>query len=233
MASVGAAGPVRTVTAPGGIARARADRARGPPTRRGRAGARPPRGVGAAAHHPRSSNDLGFELYREATLLLILAARLAETADALDRGAPVDPARLRRALDVHHRFLIDVRRADLARLERALATVSSARAALARWAEERAHPFAFERAVADRWAGGLSGRGPAGAALARLFREEARRLEAEAEWEEENLPAHLDRWLPRTTQGRLLREIRAFDTARVAAEIDLISWASQVHPSSD
>jgi len=68
--------------------------------------------------------------------------------------------------------------------------------------------------------------------LAELFRREAERIEAHDAREDE-LYRQLDQILPDDLRRKLLRSIRRFDEERVVAEISLISWAAQVHPSAD
>lgn len=178
------------------------------------------------------SSDLALELYRQQTLLQILTARMRETAAALERRGSFDPARLRRALDAHKRYLLEVHEVDEQRLARAIARGRAAAVAplLATLREGPVRALEFERAVEAR----LEDPSPSGARdLARRFAAEAERIDLHQVWEAERIHAHIDRWLARPTQRRLLAEIRRFNAARVDAEIALISWASQLHPSAD
>ncbi len=181
------------------------------------------------------SNDLGLELFRQQTLLQIMTARMRETASALERGAAVDLSRLRRAIDAHRRYLLEVHEADEEALARTLARtkVEAAEPLLRelRAARPRAHDF-------ERQAEELIAQGPAPGSesahrLSRLFAEEAERIDRQQAWESESLHAHIDAWLAKPVQSRLLAQIRRFNAARVDAEIALISWASQLHPSAD
>lgn len=204
------------------------------------AGSEPPRGTArpraGPAERPRPrSNDLGLELYRQQTLLQVMASRLRETAGGLDGGFPVTPDRLARALDVHERFLLGVHHVDdervLTALEgRADVPVDTLRRQN-REDAERAQEFeeTLRRAV-------RKGSRPTGAEarrLANLLRDEADRIDRHQAREVEGLDDRLEEWLPADRRAELLREIRAFDASRVDAEVALVSWASQIHPSSD
>jgi hypothetical protein len=203
-------------------------RARSPP-RRSRSAPNRDEGTDRA----RRPNDLGFELYRQHTLLLIMAARMRETAAALERGTSIEPDRLRRLVDVHRAWMREVRDADVERVGRALARVPAARTALERCKAEHHRTGEFEEVARGLISAGVPAEGTGAKRLAALVREEAQRMELHSAWEQENLHSQLDRWLPKAVQSRLLRELRTFDTQRIGAEIDLISWASQIHPSSD
>ena len=192
-------------------------------------------GEGEAEADRRRSNDLVLELYRQQTLLQILTARMRETASVLEHRGTFDVARLRRGLDVHRRYLLDVHEADEERLVRSLARrrVVEAEAFLQELNAARASAVAFERTVEDHIAASADRPGETARDLARLVSAEAERIDHHQQWEAERLHGRLDEWLPRATQGRLLAQIRKFDAARVDAEIALISWASQLHPSAD
>jgi hemerythrin-like domain-containing protein len=77
----------------------------------------------ARSVRPAPSGDLWLELYRQQTLLLVMAARLRESASNLEQKGPIEMARIRRAIDVHHRFLQELRVKDEERLDRALRDV--------------------------------------------------------------------------------------------------------------
>lgn len=192
-------------------------------------------GNGADASGRRRSNDLGLELYRQRTLLQIMAARLRETSGGVERGASIDLARIRRALDVHHRFLIEVHHADAERVARAVAKqeVAAAGGVLAELEKGRTRAAEFENSASTLVAQGVAGHSENAHRLAQLVHSEADRIDQFQGWEAERLHAHLDDWLPKPIQSRLLGQIRKFDAARVDAEIALISWASQLHPSAD
>jgi len=182
--------------------------------------------------HP---NDLALELFRQRTLLQILAGRMRETAANLERVGSFDPARLRRALDAHRRFLREVHLTDGKQL---LAAVP-ARHSEATWdfrlalGDCEAQAAEFERKAEALVAReGLDGTGEA-RRLSKLFEAEADRVERFLNWEGDQLHARIVGWLPRSAQSRLLGRLRRFDAARIDAEIALISWASQLHPSAD
>ena len=194
--------------------------------------ARPTREDRGAAAPP--LNDLSLELMRQHTLVSVMTARMRETAEGLARGSTPDPRRIERALAVYRAFHLEVHHADEALLARSLARVRApeVKALLADCARE--HPLAeeFERNVRAALRGDLAARGPAALRLAQLFREEADRVEAHHEREDE-VYRTLDRYLSAAVRRRLLAQIRRFDGPRIAAEIALIAWASQIHPSAD
>lgn len=204
-------------------------------TTAGRSTARSTRATPETVRPRPTSNDLGLELYRQQTLLAILSARMRESAARLERGAVLDPARVRRGVDAHRRYLREVHDANVERLARTVARSDSDAAApvLERLAGARPRAEAFERDVEAILGRGVAPGSEGAHRLARLFAQEADRIDQEATWETENLHARLDAWLTPTAQSRLLAEIRRFDAARVDAEIALVSWASQLHPSAD
>ncbi len=181
------------------------------------------------------SNDLGLELYRQQTLLAIMTARMRETAGALEHRTAFDLARLRRALEVHRRYLLEVHLADEERLARTIARTKVEAANPLLKVLRAAHPKAveFEQEAEALLERGLAPGSETVHRLARLFTEEADRIDQHQAWETENLHGHIDAWLPKPVQSRLLAQIRRFNAARVDAEIALISWASQLHPSAD
>ncbi len=179
-------------------------------------------------------NDLSLELMRQHTLVSVMTARMRETAEGLARGSTPDPRRIERALAVYRAFHLEVHHADEALLARSLAKVAApeVRTLLSECARE--HPLAegFEASVRSALKGELAPRGPAALRIARLFREEADRVEQHHEREDE-VYRTLDRYLSAAVRRRLLGQIRRFDGPRIAAEIALIAWASQIHPSAD
>lgn len=179
-------------------------------------------------------DDLSLELMRQHTLLSVMTARMRETGEALTRGAVPEPKRIDRALEVYRKFHLEVHHADEARLAKALARSRAAavRAYLADCAREHPRGEAFEKAVREGMRGDLAPRGPAAARLAELFRAEADRVDQHHEHEDE-VYRSIDRYLTPAVRKRLLGEIRRFDGPRIAAEIGLIAWASQIHPSAD
>ncbi len=171
---------------------------------------------------------------RQHTLISVMTARMRETAESLARGSTPDPRRLARALGVYRRFHREVHHADEARLARSLARTKApeVRALLAECAREHPSAEAFEKDVRAAAKGDLAPRGPAALRLSELFRREADRVEQHHE-REDDVYRSLARYLSPAVRRRLLGEIRRFDGPRIAAEIDLIAWASQVHPSAD
>ncbi len=192
---------------------------------------------GESRSRPETSfrTELGLELYRQHTLLSVMAARMRESADALDRGSKLEPTRLQRGLDAHRRFLIEVHHEDERHLASALAGVSdpAVRRALAECAEEHPTEAEFQRNASQLLGEGSLHDRKTARRLSRLFREEAGRIEAHHAREEEAIYRHLEQILPAATLAKLLRAVRAFDNERITAEIALSSWASQLHPSSD
>ena len=186
----------------------------------------------AAARRP-PTTDLWLELYRRQTLLLIMAARLRESAGNLAQKGSPEVARVRRAVDIHRRFLREVQLVDEERVAKALAGISDARAPLERCAQEHPKAERFERTVEPLLAHPISPGSPGARRLADLFRAEADRIEEHVAWEEEKVHAHLERWLTPPVRDSLLEQIRRFEAPRVDAEIALIAWASRLHPSSD
>ena len=181
------------------------------------------------------SNDLALELFRQQTLLQVLTARLREVAAAVERLGRVDAARLRRTLDVHRRYVVEVHEADDERVARTLLArmVDAAAPLFATVRAGRPAAVDFERA-AEAFLDPAIASAPGGPVrLARLLSQEADRIDQHLTWEADHLHAHLESWLPRPSRTRLLAQIRRFDAARVDAEIALVSWASQIHPSAD
>lgn len=190
------------------------------------------------SHPPRGrprSNDLRLELFRQQTLLQVMAARMRETAAGLDGGFSVGPERLARAADVHARFLLEVHRTDDARILAALAEVPRAptRSLARQVAEDLQRAEEFQQVLARAIAKGAAPTGGEARRLANLFRDEADRIDRHQAREVEGLDDRLDAWLSPDRRRQLLAEMRAFDSARVDAEVALVSWAAQIHPSSD
>ncbi len=182
--------------------------------------------------HPK---DLALELFRQRTLLQILSGRMRETSAGLERVGSFDPARLRRALDAHRRFLREVHLSDGKRLAEAIPPRHSEAAWDFRRAlgDSEAKAAEFERKAESLVAReGLDGTGEA-RRLSKLFAEEADRIEQFQVWEADQLHPSVVAWLPKTASSRLLAQLRRFDAARIDAEIALIAWASQLHPSAD
>ena len=188
----------------------------------------------ASAARPFPGDDLALELMREHTLLNVMAARMRETADVLQRGVAVERSRVERALDVHRRFLIEVHHEHERRVDAALSrsTEPEVQARVADCRKEHPRAEAFQTA-ARAALGTLGTLAPAARQnLASLLRAEAERFE-EHHAREDDAYRRIDRWIPAGERTRILAEIRAFDASHVSAEIALISWAAQAHPSAD
>jgi|GEM_PF-3109935 len=162
-----------------------------------------------------------------------MSTRLREVAALLERGGPLDRGRVQRALDVHQRYLLEVHHVDEHRVTDAVRRAAPTARIEAPSLEDRARAEAFQHAARARL--GRASRPPLEMSreLAALFRDEADRVDRHVAWEEEALHAHLAEWLARPVQRTLLAAIRRWDSTRVDAEIALVSWASQAHPSSD
>ncbi|MCI4368268.1 MAG: hypothetical protein L3K09_01715 [Thermoplasmata archaeon] len=179
-------------------------------------------------------NDLALELMREHTLLNVMAARMRESADGLERGNPVNRVRLERGLEVHRRYLIEVHHEHERLVDEALAASRdpTARARADDCALEHPKAAAYQGAVRALLAKTRGSAAPDGVALGRLIRQEADRLE-EHHGKEDDVYRRLDRLLAPAERARLLGAIRTFDASHVSAEIALIAWAAQIHPSAD
>jgi hypothetical protein len=179
--------------------------------------------------------ELEAELRRQHTLLQMMAERMRESATAWEVTGGSRGPRLRRALDVHRRFLIEVHQTD----EEELLAVArelgppAVRAAAAKCAQEHPRAAQFERS-ADELLGRLgSGSSSEAGALSALFREEAERIERHHLFDEEPLYAHLSEWLPPSERARITASVRRRDGTRADAEGMLVSWSAQLHGSSD
>ncbi|MCI4323014.1 MAG: hypothetical protein L3K03_03180 [Thermoplasmata archaeon] len=190
-------------------------------------------GAPHAAPEARKRTDLSLELLRQHTLLQLLTARMNETAEALDQAIPIPLQHVQRGLAVHRDYLIDSHHRLEALVADALASSTGAevRTLLAECATS--HPLAEKfqkevRALVDLEPS-LSPSTRTRAAA--LFRAEAKRIETHHGREDE-VYAGLNRYLPEDVRTRILTGARAFDPDRIAAEIELVAWASSVHPSS-
>lgn len=179
--------------------------------------------------------DLALELHREHTLLYVMAARMRETAEWFERGTGFDPARIRRGLEVHRRYLLEVHQPNDERVAKALARSKSAaiRAALAECRAQHPKAQEFQREAEALVREVPAPKSEAARSLARLYREEADRVEKHHAHEEETLYWHLERHLSAAVRHRLLAEVQRVDETRVGAEVALVSWASQLHPAAD
>jgi hypothetical protein len=183
---------------------------------------------------PVVGEDLALELYREHTLLFVLAARLRETADRLERAPLRSPERLRTGLEVHRRFVLQVHLPNDELVGAALTRSRDAhvRGLLVECAAAHAGSVAFPEDVEVALAepGHLAAPRPD---LAALYRAEADRLETHHERESEFLYPRLDAVLSSSTRQQLLQEVLRIDLGRIGAEIALLSWAASLHPTSD
>jgi hemerythrin-like domain-containing protein len=180
-------------------------------------------------------SDLALELYREHTLLSVLAARMRETADGIERTRRFDASRMKRGLDVHRRFVLEVHLPNDERVQEYLRrvrdpavrrTLDECRAQHEKSREFPARAEALAREVAP-------GGGEAARRLSELYREEADRLEKHHAQESEVLYANLDRRLAPVLRRRLLGQILKVDASRIGGEVALIAWASQLHPAAE
>ena len=197
--------------------------------------ARPAADRGRFVRRTPADADLGFELYRQHTLLTILSESLRHTAAEVLAQRDVVAAGLPRALEVHRGYLINIHYPDEERVLEALEP-SSDPLVFDGLVECRAeHPQAaiFQREVARLWRSGIPGAAGTLADIAKALRQEADRIEVHLAREEELLTSHLNRWLSRTDQARLLGLFREFDNARISAEIAVLVWASEIAPSVD
>jgi hypothetical protein len=179
-------------------------------------------------------SDLGLELYRQHTLLSIMAARMRESADGVVRRKRIDPTRLRRALDVHQGYLLDVHQENERRVLEALEGSTDPKVIKSieecRVEHEKSRRFQVE---ARRFLSEGAEEDASVSRLAKLLRSEASHIEDHHAHEEQQLYRNLDRLLAANVLDSLLREIRQFDNRRINAEIALSSWASELSPSSD
>ncbi len=159
------------------------------------------------------STESGPELNLEPTLLSVMAVRMGESADGLDRGASCEPLRVQRALEAHRRFVIEVHHEDERRLASARAGVwdLSVRHALVEGAEEHPSEPEFQRDASRLPREGTVHDRTTARRLSRPFGEEAGRIKAPHAHEEEAIYRHLGQILPAAMLARLLRVVRALD----------------------
>ncbi|MFZ3355476.1 MAG: hypothetical protein WA549_01800 [Thermoplasmata archaeon] len=181
-----------------------------------------------------SKDDLILEMYRQHTLLYVMAARLREAAEVLQRSKRTDPKRIERMLDVHHRYLIETHLVNDRMVQDALAKLGRKELDpfLERCVKEQRKPEEFERQIRQLMMEGKSPAGPDALKMADLVRKEADRIE-EDHGREDELYRTLDTLLNPAVRKDLLQRIRQVDTQRIGAEIALISWSSQIHASAD
>jgi hypothetical protein len=191
-------------------------------------------GAPHAAPEARRRTDLSLELLRQHTLLQLMTARMNETAEALDLALPYPMQHLERAMAVHRDYLIEVHHRLESLLRGHLTSVAApeVRSLLAECASS--HPMAdlFQkelRVVVEKEPGlGSATR----ARMAALIRAEAQRIETHHA-REESVYVNLHQYLPGAAEAEIVKAACGFDPARIAAEIELMAWASSVHPSSD
>jgi hypothetical protein len=181
-----------------------------------------------------SKDDLILEMYRQHTLLYVMAARLRESAEVLQRSKRTDPKRIERLLDVHRRYLIETHLVNDRIVQEALAKLGRKELEpfLVRCEKEMRKPEEFERQIRQLM---KEGKPPAGAdalKMAELVRKEADRIE-EDHGREDEVYRTLDTLLAPAARKDLLQRIRQVDAPRIGAEIALISWSSQIHASAD
>lgn len=200
-----------------------------------RAQAPRPRIVPARVKRTTADGDLGFELYRQNTLLVILATCLRRTSEDIIDPLGLDLHRVDRALEVHRDYVVHVHYPDVDLVNEALESQEDPRAfeGLVECKAEHARAQLFQSKVADLLRPSTLSTVATAAALSRALREEADRLEMHLGREEELLQSRLSEWLPRSRQARLLQQIRKFDAPRIAAEIAILVWASELGPSAD
>lgn len=183
----------------------------------------------------KSDAALGFELYRQHTLLVVLAAGLRHTAARVLETHDVAEAEVARALEIHREYLINVHYPDEERVMEALEPSKDAAAfdALVECKAEHPRASAFQQAVASLMDAAHRGSPTAAEEVARRLRQEAERIERHLTREEENLTSRLGQWLPSSVQQQLLQQIREFDNRRITAEDTLLVWAAEIAPSVD
>lgn len=181
-----------------------------------------------------SEDDLILELYRQHTLLYVMAARLRESADVLQRSKRPDPKRIERALDLHRRFLIDVHQVNDRMVQDALRDLGRKELTsfLDRCAKEDLKPEEFQEQVRRLMSDGMAPGAPSTLKMAELIRKEADRIEEDHGGEDE-VYRKLDTLLHPSVRHDLVQHIRQIDVQRIGAEIALIAWASQIHASAD
>jgi hemerythrin-like domain-containing protein len=180
-------------------------------------------------------SDLALELYRQHTVLNMMASRMRQTADILGTTQRVDAARIQRALDVHRSYLIEVHHTNEDKVARALEKIPDPdiRQALEICLREHPKADAFQSAAAAATEAGSRSPDSSARRLAELFRQEADRIDEHHQKEEQLLYLKLDRVLSETAQAAVLRSILEFNSQHANAETALTSWASQLTPSSD
>jgi hypothetical protein len=181
-----------------------------------------------------SKDDLILELYRQHTLLYVMAARMRESAEVLQRSKRTDPKRIERLLDVHRRYLIEIHQVNDRLVQDALAKLGrkDLQPFLDRSTQERLLSEKFQQQVREWLEKGMPTASPQASKMADSIRKEADRIE-EDHGREDEVYLTLDPLLPPSQRQELLQRIRQVDSQRIGAEIALIAWSSQIHASSD
>lgn len=182
-----------------------------------------------------AEGDLAFELYRQHTLLVIMATCLRRTSESLTDPLGIDLKRIRRALDVHRDYLVQVHYPDEDLVNEALESKTDPRVfdALVECKAEHPRAQAFQQRVASLLRPTEISTTRTAEEVAQAFRSEADRIEMHLSREEEMIGSHLAEWVPLAQQNRLLTKIRKFDAPRIAAEVGILVWASELGPSAD
>jgi hemerythrin-like domain-containing protein len=195
----------------------------------------PPTKPGGRVRRTSADAGLGYELYRQHTLLVMLAACLRHTAEEVQFGRDRAQTELRRGLQVHRDFLVKVHYPDEDRVIEVLEPVKDPEVfdAIVECKAEHPRASVFEREASLLGENLQKGNPSAKQDLVRALRQEADRIENHLAREEEMLTSRLGRWIPEPEQAKLLTQIRAYDNQRVSAEIDLLAWAAEIGPSTD
>ncbi|MDE1819751.1 MAG: hypothetical protein KGI98_02725 [Euryarchaeota archaeon] len=186
-----------------------------------------------------SSSDLAFELYRQNTLMVLLASCIRRTADRIPAELGLSRQAIRRAVEIHGDYVLGFHYAQEELVNAVLQPKTDPRIFDGLLECQAEHPRArlFQKRVSelsipddepDRLVS------PARASeLAHLFRAEADRIERHLGREEELLHVHLSEWLSKDEQLRLLRKMRSQAVPSIPAEILVLEWASEIGPSAD
>lgn len=200
----------------------------------------PPRvprpGVGSSKlRRTAADGDLGFELYRQHTLLVILGTCLRRSSEGTPDHRGPDLRLVERALEVHRDYVVRVHYPDVELVNGALEAKADPRvaAALVECKAEHARAQGFQRRTNELLRTAGTATDETDRALAKALRDEADRMEQHLTREEEMLNGRLNDALTPAQQTRLLNQIRRFDAPRIAAEIAVLVWASELGPSAD
>ncbi len=143
-----------------------------------------------------ADGDLGFELYRQHTLLVILGTCLRRSSEGTADHRGPDLRLVERALEVHRDYVVRVHYPDVELVNGALEAKADPRvaAALAECKAEHGRADDFQRKMNEllRTAGTASATDETDRALAKALRDEADRLERHLTREEEMLNGRLN-----------------------------------------